>query len=189
MWLIATVGFVADMLEQERWRNFGMRLWILVVLVGVITQLMCSCASIVSKSSYPVSITSEPSGADITIVDESGRTIVSDKTPTTVTLEAGGGYFKGKDYTVTFTKPGYAKHTAEIRRSVDGWYVIGNVVFGGLIGWLIVDPITGAMWTLPNEVTATLSPQTSLLDSDASMRIVSVDQVSEHLRSEMVRVR
>lgn len=26
-----------------------------------------------------------------------------------------------------------------------GWYV-GNVVFGGLIGLLIVDPATGAMW-------------------------------------------
>ena len=30
---------------------------------------------------------------------------------------------------------------------LNGWY-IGNVVFGGLIGLLIVDPETGAMWRL-----------------------------------------
>lgn len=30
---------------------------------------------------------------------------------------------------------------------MDGWY-FGNILFGGLIGFLIVDPATGAMYTL-----------------------------------------
>ena len=29
---------------------------------------------------------------------------------------------------------------------MNGWY-LGNIIFGGLIGALIVDPATGAMWT------------------------------------------
>jgi len=33
------------------------------------------------------------------------------------------------------------------------WYLAGNIVFGGIAGWLIVDPLTGAMWRLsPKEV-------------------------------------
>jgi hypothetical protein len=39
---------------------------------------------------------------------------------------------------------------------VDGWY-FGNLLFGGLIGLLIVDPATGAMYKLePNEINCNL---------------------------------
>jgi len=34
---------------------------------------------------------------------------------------------------------------------VGGWYIAGNILVGGLIGWFIVDPITGAMWNLEPE--------------------------------------
>jgi hypothetical protein len=40
---------------------------------------------------------------------------------------------------------------------MDGWY-IGNILFGGLIGILIVDPLTGAMWKLDDVVYGNLSP-------------------------------
>jgi len=146
------------------------------------------CASIVSKSSYPVVINSNPGQAEITITDETGKTIYSGKTPTTVTLDTKSGYFKGKDYTVTFKKDGYAKHTAEIKRGVDGWYVAGNIVFGGLIGWLIVDPATGAMWTLPKEMETTLSPQTAAVSEENGVQIVQLENVPDDLRAKMVSV-
>lgn len=39
---------------------------------------------------------------------------------------------------------------------VSGWYV-ANLLFGGLIGLLIVDPLTGAMYNLsPEDVNAVL---------------------------------
>ena len=146
------------------------------------------CASIVSKSSYPVAIISNPQQAEITITDETGKTIYSGKTPTTVTLDTKSGYFKGKDYTVTFNKDGYAKHTAEIKRGVDGWYIAGNIVFGGLIGWFIVDPATGAMWTLPKEMETTLSPQTAAVLEDNGVQIVQLEDVPKDLRAKMVSV-
>ena len=155
----------------------------------VCTVLMCGCASIVSKSQYPVTITSQPSGASISVVDETGKTILKGTTPTTVTLAAGAGFFKGKDYTVTFTKPGYTQHTATLRRGLDAWYILGNIVFGGLIGWLVVDPITGAMWTLPDDGTATLSSQSSMIEANDAVNIVSLDQVPDELRGQMVRLR
>ncbi|NOT54409.1 MAG: hypothetical protein HOP18_07380 [Deltaproteobacteria bacterium] len=166
-----------------------MRTWIVAGSLLGLSMVVWGCASIVGKSAYPVAITSQPDQADISITDESGKTIFTGKTPTTVTLNTKAGYFSGKDYTVTFTKPGYAKHTAHIRRGVSGWYIAGNLVFGGLIGWLIVDPLTGAMWTLDEQTTATLSPQTSLQDSPATLQVVLLDVVPDSLRARMIKVR
>lgn len=159
-----------------------------VVCVFSVLVMLVGCASIVGKSAYPVNINSKPDGADITIVDETGKTIHSGKTPTTVTLNTKAGYFKGKNYTVTFVKEGYAKHSAEIKRGVSGWYLAGNLLFGGLIGWFIVDPATGAMWTLPAEVNATLSQQTSSVPDKDSLNIITLDDVPMSVRSKMVKV-
>jgi hypothetical protein len=155
-------------------------------LVFLMIAVLAGCASIVSKSEYPVSITSTPQAADITIVNRAGEGVYNGKTPTTVTLKAGAGFFKGENYTVTFEKEGYASHTAQIERGVDGWYIAGNILVGGLIGWLIVDPATGAMWTLKN-LHVDLSSETSS-SIEKQIRIVTIDEVPSHLRSKLVRI-
>ena len=69
------------------------------------------------------------------------------------------GYFKKAVYEITMDKTGYDKQTILLEGQVTGWYLGGNVLFGGLIGWFIVDPASGAMWRLePSYVSATLSP-------------------------------
>ena len=161
---------------------------IISVLV-VVCFLVSGCASIVSKSSYPVTITSNPDQARITITDERGTQMYKGKTPTTLTLKAGESYFHGKDYTVTFEKEGYEKQVASIHRELDGWY-IGNILLGGLIGMLIVDPLTGAMWKLDSPLTVTLAEKTASLEStDAQLQIVMIDDVPQHLIPNMVRVK
>jgi hypothetical protein len=155
------------------------------LLVFFLTAVLAGCASIVSKSEYPVSISSKPEGADIAIVNRAKESVFQGKTPTTVTLKAGAGFFKGEKYIVTFKKEGYSPHTAQIERGVDGWYILGNIVFGGLIGWLIVDPATGAMWTLKN-LHVDLSPQTSSIQNQ--IHIVTIDDVPDNLRSKMIRI-
>jgi len=48
--------------------------------------------------------------------------------------------------------------TLPLKGSVNGWYVAGNLFFGGLIGWLIIDPFNGGIYTLrPEKIDATLS--------------------------------
>jgi len=154
-------------------------------LVVLLIAVLAGCATIVSKSDYPVSISSKPEGAEITIVNRAKKTVFHGKTPATVTLKAGAGFFKGENYTVTFKKEGYAPHTAQIERGIDGWYIAGNLVFGGLIGWFIVDPATGAMWTLKN-LHVDMSPQTSSIQKQ--IHIVTIDDVPDQLRSKMVRI-
>lgn len=158
----------------------------LVVLFVLCVVFLAGCATIVSKSDYPVSISSQPQGAEITITNRAGAKVYSGKTPTTLNLTAGAGYFKGENYTVTFKKDGYNPHTAQISRGVDGWYLAGNIIFGGLIGWLIVDPITGAMWTLENLHVDLTSSQTSSAENE--IRIVTIDQVPKQLLSKMKKI-
>lgn len=160
-----------------------------LLLIILIAVMSFSCASIVSKSAYPVSISSTPDGADIEITDEEGKIIHKGKTPTTVTLNAKKGYFSGKDYTVTFTKEGCESKQVVIKRDVDAWYIVGNLLFGGLIGWLIVDPATGAMWTLDKDVSADLEEKAASLNPDEPrLSIISYEDVPSHIKGKLVRI-
>jgi hypothetical protein len=71
-------------------------------------------------------------------------------TPATVVLAAGSAYFDRACYEITFTRDGGSR-TVALRADVDPWY-FGNVLFGGRIGILIVDPLTGAMYELDDEL-------------------------------------
>ncbi len=183
--------------------------------IGAVVALS-GCASIVSDSSYPVNITSSPEQAGFEVVNSKGVTIQQGTTPEVVTLKSGTGYFGSETYTIKFQKEGYEEKTFTLDTSMDGWYV-GNIVFGGLIGFLIVDPITGAMWKLPETATVSLSEsQNSVAEEDAApesiesadsateseeqeqaaeeaaagdtLSFITIDQVPAELRSELVRV-
>ncbi len=122
-----------------------------LIILACGSLLLASCASIVSKSNWPVTLSSNPIGARVMVTNKQGMNIHSSTTPSTVTLPSDSGFFSRAQYTLTFTKPGYPTRTALLRASMNGWYV-GNIVFGGLIGVLIVDPVTGAMWKLDRHV-------------------------------------
>jgi len=113
------------------------------VFLALVLVALTGCASIVSKSDWPVAITSSENGVPFTVKNEDGISVASGKTPSTITLASGNGYFDGADYTIT-TPGGIMPLTSRL----NGWY-FGNFLFGGLIGMAIVDPLTGAMWKLP----------------------------------------
>ena len=61
----------------------------------------------------------------------------------------------------------------------------------GFIGWLVVDPLTGAMWALDLEHVSGSLAETVAMDETSSpqLRIVSLDAVPESARSRMIQVR
>lgn len=115
------------------------------------------CASIISDSSYPVAIDSTPAGADYTVVNKKGNVVHSGTTPEQVTLKAGSSYFSGEKYQITYHKEQYQETQTTLDTSIDGWYW-GNLVFGGLLGMLVIDPATGAMYKLPERTSTVLTP-------------------------------
>lgn len=68
------------------------------------------------------------------------------------------GYFNPEKYTIVASKDGFQTQTSVIDWHVSGWYWAGNFVIGGLIGYLIIDPITGDMYYLDEEVNLNMSP-------------------------------
>ena len=115
------------------------------------------CASIVSESTYMVRVDSMPTGAKVAVADKRGDVIQSGVTPMFFALKSSDGFFTSAKYHFTFSKDGHLNTTTHLNASLDEWY-IGNCIFGGLIGMLIVDPLTGAMWRLPDKVSVTLTP-------------------------------
>ena len=89
-----------------------------------------------------------------------GEIIFEGQTPTTLTLRTAGksGYFNPEKYTVVASKDGYKTQTTVIDWHVSGWYYVGNLALGGIIGYLIVDPISGDMYYLDEEVNLNMSP-------------------------------
>jgi hypothetical protein len=113
---------------------------------GLLFAGLSGCASLAGSSMDPVELHSAPEGAHFLIETEEGRSIFNGTTPDTVTLAKSQGYFDGADYTITFMKPGYAPAYASLETSPNAWYWAGNLLFGWLYGWLVVDPLGGGMW-------------------------------------------
>jgi hypothetical protein len=122
-----------------------------------LTLALGGCASIMSGSTDQLTLNSTPNGANFLIKDENGKSVHHGSTPATVSLERGDGFFDGQTYDVDFSADGYLPTTQKVDTTVNGWYV-GNLAFGGILGFLIIDPATGAMFELPENVNTTLTP-------------------------------
>jgi len=83
--------------------------------------VLTGCASIVGKSKHPIALNSNPSGAEVTITDETGQSMFKGTTPTTVSLRGGESYFHAKKYRLEYSKEGYAPQYAEISGEISGW--------------------------------------------------------------------
>jgi hypothetical protein len=153
---------------------------------------LSGCATIVGDKTQTIPISSTPSEAKILITDEKGMQVFQGLTPTSVTLnKSDGSYWGKKNFTVNITKPGYESQVIPITASANGWYIGGNLIFGGLIGWFIVDPLNGAMYTLsPEQITSTLGEKTAHNNSanDGSISVMLIQDVPSSIRNQMTRV-
>ena len=121
------------------------------IFVFITLLLINGCATIFGwGGEESVNILSTPEQATVLITDQDSVKIFDGTTPTIASLEKYNGYFSGKTYTIKISKEGYSDKVIIIDTQTNGWYLAGNLVFGGLIGWFLVDPLTGAMWTFDN---------------------------------------
>jgi hypothetical protein len=155
----------------------------LVVTAGAV--VLAGCASIVSKSEYPVAITSNPIGADFVVKRKNGVPVASGVTPATIVLPASEGYFQPAKYTIEYKRKGVMQ-SVPLTAKIDGWY-FGNLLFGGvIIGMLIVDPATGAMWRLNDTAVATFQQTADSTSGQRALRIVNIDKVPMKYRGQLL---
>lgn len=153
--------------------------------------LMTGCATIIGEPMQMLPLESDPDGATVVIVDETGSEVFRGETPTSVSLDkSDGSYFGGKSYTISIRKDGYKDVDMEIDTRVSLWYVGGNLLFGGLIGWLIVDPLNGDMYTLSQDA-VDQDLEADLENSrlgDAGLNIAMLGSVPDDYRLALVRL-
>lgn len=108
----------------------------------LLALLASGCASIVKSSYQPLVAVANPANSKIELISNK-KTI---KTSTGVLAFP----LNKKDvhrhpYALKVSAPGYAAQEITIDTGLSGWYIWGNILVGGLIGWAAVDPATGAM--------------------------------------------
>ena len=156
--------------------------------IGV-CSVLSACATIVHGGPRPISVTSTPSGAVVSIYDRNNTLVQTNTTPFVAQLPTKYSYFKGQEYRLVFQSPSHEAAEVKLEPSLSGWY-FGNLVFGGLIGMLIVDPITGAMYNLsPEKIEQPLSAaQAQVIRDGKGFLVVLASQTTEEERAAMVRV-
>ena len=127
-----------------------------IVLASIVA--LSGCASIIGERTQTLRFSSNPEGATVELTNKDGVKIFRGATPVTTTVPKSRGYFKGETYRVAIAKEGYKAQEHVMDSGISGWY-LGNVIFGGLIGLLVVDPLTGAMWSFDEGITTILDKE------------------------------
>jgi len=157
-----------------------------------LVMLVSGCATIMGHSTQLMPINSTPSDATILVTDEKGMDVFKGLTPTSVTLQkSDGSYWGKKSYTVRISKDGFETQTVQVTANANGWYIGGNILFGGLIGWFIVDPLNGNMYNLsPEAINSAMLNKTAQNNKvkDGSISVMLIQDVPAELRSKMQRI-
>jgi hypothetical protein len=161
-----------------------------LLLINALLVFLCvlpGCATIVSKTNNRLLIRTDPQGADVTVSDRRGREVFSGKSPTTITVKTGAGYFTPAKYQVKLTMPGYEEKTVTINYTINGWY-FGNIFLGGALGMLVVDPATGAMWKVKDPVVDEKLKPSAGISSTGALKIMTINDISENQKKDLVSI-
>jgi hypothetical protein len=119
--------------------------------LGLLVLLNTGCASLLGQSSWPVYVDSVNSDCDFVVRNQYGLEVNTATTPKLLRLASGIGFFEKADYTLTFIRSDLSEFEIKLPAKINPWYY-ANIPMVNLIGLGLVDPATGAMWSLPNRV-------------------------------------
>ena len=161
-----------------------MKKYFFLMAASFILLATTSCATLFSKSAYPVSINSDPP-TQISIKNENGTEVFSGRTPANVTLKASSGFFKGATYSVTFKKEGYHSKTYPIKASLDGWFWVNF-----LAGWIgfIIDPATGAMYKLDTQPLNVHLEKKGYSQTEGVLKIYTMNEIPDEWKKHLVAI-
>jgi hypothetical protein len=153
-------------------------------------MLFSSCATIITGSRKTFGVDSTPQGANVEITNAKGEIVYRGQTPVTTPLRTGAGFFKRASYEIKLSMDGYQTKKIPVVAHINGWY-FANILIGGAVGMLIVDPATGAMYTFGNSeaiVSATLVPNSTSSTSPSTIKIIDIRDVPQDQRRNLVKL-
>lgn len=131
---------------------------LLMVFVSVLMMMALSgCASVMHSGLREIPIASQPPGAKVSIYNRKNVLVTSQTTPFVAQLSPRLRFFQGQTYRVVFELEGFAPAEVQLKPKVSAWY-FGNLVLGGPVGMLVIDPATGSMFNLvPDKIEQSLA--------------------------------
>ena len=166
-------------------KSYFLKLTVFALLTSI---LFSSCATIFGRTSYPVSINSNPQGAVVTITNKRNREVYRGATPATVRLKSHAGYFARAEYQVKLSSPGYEEQIVPVYYKLNGWY-FGNLLHGGIIGMLIIDPATGAMWKIDTPPINVTLNQSSFTLTQPTLKTLDIKEVPQSMKDDLVKLK
>ncbi|WP_129713773.1 hypothetical protein [Pedobacter sp. SYP-B3415] len=155
-------------------------------LLGAAVLTSSGCATIFGRSNYDVTISSNPVGSNLSITDKKGKEIYRGVTPATLKLKSSAGYFSKAEYQLKFNKDGFEEQVIPLTCKLNGWY-FGNLLIGGIVGMLIIDPASGAMYTLPERnINQTLQPKQA---QTATLQILDYNNLSAFQQAQLQKIK
>lgn len=104
-----------------------------------------------------------------------------------VKLKSAAGFFSKQSYTIKLSLEGYNEKIIPVQCDLNGWY-FGNIIFGGFIGLLIVDPATGAMYRLDREyINETLTKSTT--NNQVTLEIKNINDISKEDKAHLIAIK
>jgi hypothetical protein len=128
--------------------------------------------------------------AAVVITDERGFRVLQKVTPTVMSLP-NDAQAQRKSYRIVISLEGTPAHERQLKAKRDGWYIRGSRVFAESIGGLVVDPETGAMFTISQQDAGSVFAEVVAQASgnlSAGTYLVLLSDVPAPLRSKMTRV-
>lgn len=156
--------------------------------VAVLCVVLSGCASIVSKSNWPLTVVTNPEGVKIEISNRNGLVVYSGLTPASLTLKSGSTFFIKESYRVKMSFDGFEDRIIPLECTLNGWY-FGNILFGGLVGILIVDPATGAMYRLERGYIFESFEKPMANSQDPSLKILDINKIPEEMKKSLVALK
>jgi len=125
----------------------------LLVAASLAVVLMATgCSSVMCGKTQTVTVKSQPHGADVVVYDRFDEVIFRGVTPCRVTLDRCNEDKTAGQYRISLSKDGFTPEDVRLAGKVNRAY-FANVLFLNVPGLAVVDPLTGAMWTLtPMEI-------------------------------------
>lgn len=106
---------------------------------------------VITACTSDMNLATKPNDADIKLFDSHHHLLKESHGQMEYKLKRGDGYWKGADYTMTVSEPGYQTQTVKIGHKVSYWRLGLPIVLGGPVGVFIVPPTTGSMWVLKTD--------------------------------------
>lgn len=136
-------------------------------LIILALRLATGCATIVHGSSQKIDIASSPDDAEVWI---DGARV--GKTPARITLT------RGDSHIIKVQKEGFKDVTLNVNSEVSAW-LLGNVIFGGIIGCGI-DFISGGAYVLtPERIDINLSAMAQLEGASLEIHTSKIEELKE----------